>query len=236
MLLVKPSALATSGVFVSWRPRSTPVVARTTSIAGMRDGADPQVGDGVAERLGRGTEETADRTGEDRDEHRGDGAQADGEPCAVDAGGDRAVAVAGPELARHDRRRAVGEEDEDVGGGEQHRARDTQAGELRGAEVTDDRGVGEEEERLGDEGQEGREGQPQDLTVLAGGLLRGLAHTATLVESSGREGDPEGRRGERAGGRADDEDLRRRRLEAGGGEEPTDPTQPGARVEEDPGR
>ena len=32
-------------------------------------------------------------------------------------------------------------------------------------EVADDGGVGEQEERLGDEGEERRDGQPQDLAV-----------------------------------------------------------------------
>ena len=35
MLRPKPPTAAISGVRVSWSPRSTPVVARTTSIAGM---------------------------------------------------------------------------------------------------------------------------------------------------------------------------------------------------------
>lgn len=42
---------------------------------------------------------------------------------------------------------------------------------LRGAEVADDRGVGEQEERLGDEGEERRQREPEDLAVLAGRLL-----------------------------------------------------------------
>ena len=41
------------------------------------------------------------------------------------------------------------------------------AGELRGAEVADDRGVREQEEGLGDQGQEGRDGEPQDLPVVS---------------------------------------------------------------------
>ena len=40
------------------------------------------------------------------------------------------------------------------------------AGQLRGAEVADDRGVREQEQRLGDQGEEGRDGEPQDLAVV----------------------------------------------------------------------
>ena len=52
--------------------------------------------------------------------------------------------------------------------GQQGGARDAQAGELGGAEVADDGRVGEQEEGLGDEGEEGRDGQPQDVAPLAG--------------------------------------------------------------------
>ena len=48
------------------------------------------------------------------------------------------------------------------------------AGELRGAEVADDGGVGEQEQRLGDQGEEGRDRQPQDLPVLGAPAWPGL--------------------------------------------------------------
>ena len=37
------------------------------------------------------------------------------------------------------------------------------AGQLRRAEVADDGGVGEQEQRLGDQGEERRDGEPEDL-------------------------------------------------------------------------
>ena len=50
--------------------------------------------------------------------------------------------------------------------GAEHRRGDAERGELGGAEVADDGGVGEQEQRLGDQGEEGRHGQAQDLPVV----------------------------------------------------------------------
>ncbi len=97
-------------------------------------------------------------------EHR---AERDGEPGAVDAEGQRAAEVARSEPAGHAGGGAVGEEDAQPDRGLQHRGRDAEPGELRGAEMADHRGVGEQEERLGHERQEGRDGQPHDLAVVA---------------------------------------------------------------------
>ena len=95
--------------------------------------------------------------GDDADDHR--------EPQAVDALGERTAEVAGAEVARHAGGGAVGEEDAQADRGLQDDRRDAEAGELGGAEVADDRGVGEQEDRLGDERQEGRDGESQDLAV-----------------------------------------------------------------------
>ena len=46
---------------------------------------------------------------------------------------------------------------------------DAEPGQLRRAEVADDRGVGEQEQRLGDEGAERGDGEPEDLAVLQDG-------------------------------------------------------------------
>jgi len=89
-------------------------------------------------------------------------------------------------VTRHDARRAVGEEDEDVGGRQEGGARDAEAGELRGAEVADDGAVGEEEERLGDQGEEGRDGEAEDL-ARGGRRLLGLPvarHPARIVAAT----------------------------------------------------
>ena len=92
----------------------------------------------------------------------------DGQPEAVDALGEGAAQVAGAEVPGDARGGAVGEEDAQPDRGLQHHGGDAEAGELGGAEMADDRGVGEQEERLGDQGQERRDGQPQDLAVVLG--------------------------------------------------------------------
>ena len=58
-------------------------------------------------------------------------------------------------------------------------------GELRGAEVADDRRVGQQEERLGDEREERGDGQPQDLPALRG-IGGRSAHRATLSSEGQR--------------------------------------------------
>ena len=60
----------------------------------------------------------------------------------------------------------VGEEDEDAHGGRQQGGGDAESGELRGAEVADDGAVDHHEERLGDEGAEGGDGERDDLAVV----------------------------------------------------------------------
>ena len=74
----------------------------------------------------------------------------------------------------------VGEEDEHAHGGGQEGGGDAETGELGGAEVADNGAVRHDEERLGDECAEGRDGQRDDLSVVppAGGLgdLGSLGH------------------------------------------------------------
>ena len=96
-------------------------------------------------------------------------AEDDGEPDAVETGSDGSGEVAGAEPAGDQSGRAVGEEDEDAGRGGQGRAGGAETGKLGRAEVADDGGVGQEEEGFGDEGEEGRDGQPQDLGARARG-------------------------------------------------------------------
>ena len=79
------------------------------------------------------------------------------------------------------RGRAVGEEVEDAERRGQHRPGDRQPGERPRAEVADDRGVGEDVERLRDERAEGREREPPDLTIVGvAAEQRGPAHPPTL--------------------------------------------------------
>ena len=95
----------------------------------------------------------------------GDRADEHGEPDPVDALAQRAPQVAGANVAGHGRGGAVGEEHAEPDRRLQHGTGDAEAGQLRGAEVADEGGVGEQEERLGDQGEERRDGQPEDLAV-----------------------------------------------------------------------
>ena len=61
---------------------------------------------------------------------------------------------------------AVGEEDAEPDGGLQHDGGDPRPASSGVPRWPDDGGVGEQEERLGDQRQEGRHGQPEDLAVL----------------------------------------------------------------------
>ena len=94
-----------------------------------------------------------------------DQADRDGQPDPVDPLGEGAAQVAGAEVAGDARGGAVGEEDAEPDRGLQHDGGDAEPGQLGGAEVADDGGVGQQEERLGDQGQERRDGQPEDLPV-----------------------------------------------------------------------
>ena len=76
-----------------------------------------------------------------------------------------AAFVAGAEVTGHDRGRAVGQEVEDAERRGEHRAGDTEPAELMRAEVPDDRGVGEDVQRLGDQRAERRHRKPQDLPI-----------------------------------------------------------------------
>ena len=55
-------------------------------------------------------------------------------------------------------------------------------GELGGAEVADDRRVGEQEQRLGHQRQERRYGEPQDLAVVP------VRHVFTLAPGNDQSG------------------------------------------------
>ena len=84
--------------------------------------------------------------------------------------------VTGTDAPGHARGGPVGEEDAQADDGlEDHRG-DPLAGQLGGAEVTDDRRVREQEQRLGHQRQERGDGEPQDLPVV------GARHRSNLVQ------------------------------------------------------
>ncbi len=96
------------------------------------------------DQRGRERERQADhRDGEDQRQ-----------PDAVDALLDRGPLVTGADPAGDGGGGRVGEEDEDVDQGGEHRGGDAEPRELRCAQVSDDRGVGHQEERFGDQGAE----------------------------------------------------------------------------------
>lgn len=80
----------------------------------------------------------------------------------------RCGAITGAEPTGHRGGGAVGEEDAQADDRLHDGAGDAEPGQLGGAEVADDGGIGEQEERLGDERQEGGHGQPEDLGVVGG--------------------------------------------------------------------
>ena len=115
---------------------------------------------------GAGDPEAPDQPGGQGDARDGDRtSDEDGEPGAVDAERQRAAPVAGAQSTGDTGGGAVGQEDAQADRGLQDHRGDADAGELGGAEVSDDGCVPEEEQRLGDEGEEGRDRQAQDLPV-----------------------------------------------------------------------
>ena len=130
-------------------------------------GGDAQVGHRLGQGVRRGAEQPADRRGEHRDQRGGGDAQREGQPEAVDPGPDRRAFGAGAELAGDDAGGAVGEEHEQVGRGDERGAGHAEAGQRGQAQVPDDRRVGQQEERLGDQGEEGGHREAQDVALLA---------------------------------------------------------------------
>ena len=143
---------------------------------GEAEQADAQVGHGVRMSAFRGPQQV-DEPGGEGDTQCGQGdPDAQPQPDAVHTLGVRASQVTGSCEAGHRRGCAMREEDAEEHRIEQHSRRDAEPGQLSGAEVTDDRAVGEQEERLGEEGAERRQSQTQDLRVVPasrGGPLGG---------------------------------------------------------------
>ena len=115
---------------------------------------------------GAGDVEEPDQPGGQRDAGDGhDRADEDGEPGAVDAEGERTALVAGAEAPGDAGGGAVGQEDAQADGRLEDHGCDADAGELGGPEVPHDGCVPEQEQRLGDQGEERGDRQAQDLPV-----------------------------------------------------------------------
>ncbi len=100
--------------------------------------------------------------GEDRQEDRGEEAEASRQPHGLDPRANRKIAPPGPQVTPRQGRRRVGEEDEKPDRRIQHGRRDTQARQLRGPQVTDHRRIDDGKQRLGDESPQGGQRERQD--------------------------------------------------------------------------
>ncbi len=169
MLSALPATATTSGVRVSCSPRSIAGGGQHHQQRRGPEEGDPQVRRRRACDGGVGAEETDQLLGEEHPGHGDQRADQHRQPDPVDALGECAPEVAGPEQAGHRGGGAVGEEDAEPDRGLEHDRRYAQPGQRLGAEVADDGGVGEQEERLGDEGEEGRDRQAHDLAVVGVG-------------------------------------------------------------------
>lgn len=120
----------------------------------------------------RGAEELHEGGCRGQDHGYDDRAEQQREPDAVHALAYRGPQITGADPSGDGGGGGVREEDEDTDGGREEGGGDTEAGQLRGAEVSDDGAVGHHEKRLGDECAEGRNGQRDDLSVVpaSGGL------------------------------------------------------------------
>ena len=117
-------------------------------------------------------------------EERRDGdAEREREPDRLRAEPPRRLLLAGSARARDLRGRPVLEEVEDRERAAEDRERDAERGELRPAEVPDDRGVDEEVERLRRERAQRREREPEDLAVVPVERSLTRARVASIVAS-----------------------------------------------------
>ncbi len=146
------------------------------------DGGDPEVRDGVLRRVALASHQRDERLREHRDERGDADAEADGEPHRLRAEPPRRLLLARSARARHLRGRPVLEEVEDREDAAEDRRGDAERGELRAAEVPDDRGVDEEVQRLRGERAERRHREPEDLAVVR----RPEPHADLLGDPPGR--------------------------------------------------
>ncbi len=140
----------------------------------------PQVGHGVPRDVALGAQRGHRERGGEQEHDDEHGADPEGEPHPVDAGLQRRPLLARAGEAGHRRRRRVREEDAQPDEREEHVARERQAGELGGAQVTDHRAVDEDEDGLGDEGTQGGYRKGEDLPVDGSRESGGVARLAQL--------------------------------------------------------
>ena len=176
MFTANPMPATHSGVRVSCRPRSRPGRGEDHEHGGQAGHRDREVHGCLGGDVGSTAPNTPDEHGGGEPPRDGEhDAEPERQPEPVDAGRHRAAAVAGAHASRHRGRRRVGEEHHEPDDRLQDRAREPEPRERRRPEVADHRGVGEQEQRLGDQRPERGHGEPQDVAVDGTGC-NGLAH------------------------------------------------------------
>ena len=129
---------------------------------------DPHVRDRVAGRVAVTAHQLDDLRCKRDDDGRDRDPEAEREPERLRAEPIRDPPLARPGGAPHLRRRPVLEEVEEAEEPREDRCRDRERRQLRPAEMTDDRRVDEDVERLRGERTEGGEGETEDLAVVLG--------------------------------------------------------------------
>ena len=156
MLARLPATATTNGVRVSWRPaqhaRSRRASAASAPPPAARSAGRSRARSVTPARGRRARRPAGQGQATERDDHADQG----GQPQPGDALGQRRARPAGADLARDRGGGAVGQEDAQADQRPEHRAGDAEGCQLRRTEVADDRGVGQQEQRLGDQREKGR--------------------------------------------------------------------------------
>ena len=132
-----------------------------------------QVVDGERPHLAAGTHQLQEGFGGRKPAAASSDPEQKGQPDAVAPGGEGLGQLAVAHRPSHCRRRGVREEHHQPYCRMQHRGGQPDAGQLGYAEVADDCRIGEQEQRLGDQGTEGRDGEAKDLAAAGRGRQRG---------------------------------------------------------------
>ena len=156
---------------------------------GHQPGHGPaQIVHGEGPDLATGTHQTHQGLGRKETRHGQHDPEQQRQPDAVAPGGEGLGQLAVAHRPGHGRRGGVGEEHHQPNRRVQHGGCQSDAGQLGDAQVADDGGIGEQEQRLGDQGAEGRNGEAQDVAGMAGRFAaagtaagRGIRHGFSLA-------------------------------------------------------
>ena len=153
-----------------WDPHALAAPQVTHASEGDQERWDPQKADAEVhvsecERRALDTDQGQKRIGEHVAEARERNPDREPEPDRLHCGVRGRLAQAGAEEAGDRGGRAHREEDAKRVAGQQHGGRGGDSGELGSPEMTDHRGVGEHVQGLGDQREERRDRQPEDLAI-----------------------------------------------------------------------